>query len=55
VTAVSWDEDGWDEPEPAPASTVPAYYCEDPCCQPAVRKPGILARLLDALRRRPPI
>lgn len=50
MTAVSWDEDGWDDdPDPAPA--VPAYYCEGPCCQ---TRRGLLARLLAALRRRLP-
>jgi len=53
VTAVSWDEDGWDDDEPAPAPTVPAYYCEDPCCRPPTPRPGLLTRLLAAIRPTP--
>ena len=52
MTAVGWDETGWDDDEPT-TPAVPAYYCEDDCCRPPVRRPGLLARLLDALRPTP--
>jgi hypothetical protein len=51
MTAVGWSEEGWDADEPGPTPAVPAYYCEGPCCSP---RPGLLTRLLAALRRRPP-
>lgn len=55
MTAVSWDEDGWDdEPEPTPTAVVPDYYCEERCCRTPPRPPGLLKRLLQALRRRDP-
>ncbi|MFM9563271.1 MULTISPECIES: hypothetical protein [Streptomyces] len=51
MTAVGWDEEGWDDDEPAPTPAVPAYYCEGPCCQ---ARPSLLRRLLAALHLRPP-
>lgn len=51
MTAVSWDEDGWDDPEPAPA--VPDYFCGERCCWTPPRPPGLLKRLLQSLRPTP--
>lgn len=47
MTAVGWDPDGWDDDEQpaAPASAVPDYLCEGPCCRPT----GLLARIRGAL------
>lgn len=51
MTAVGWNEDGWDEPQQPPAPDTPAYRCEGPCCWTSPhRPPGLLTRLLTALR-----
>ncbi|MDX3748709.1 hypothetical protein [Streptomyces sp. AK08-02] len=54
MTAVGWDEWDDDEPAPDPTPAVPAYYCEGPCCWVPPRPPGLLKRLLAALRPAPP-
>lgn len=53
MTAVGWDEDGWDEPEQPPAPARPTYRCEGPCCSTWPRKPGLLTRIRTALRLTP--
>lgn len=52
MTAVGWDEDGWDEPEEPAAPATPAYRCEGPCCW-TPRRPGLLARIRNAIRPTP--
>lgn len=54
MTAVGWDETGWDDDEPAVAPVVPDYFCEERCCWTPPRPPGLLTRLLQGLRRRHP-
>lgn len=52
MTAVGWDETGWDDDEPTTPETpvVPDYFCGGSCCWTPPRPPGLLKRLLAGLR-----